>query len=64
MGKVVRPVFGTPCRECGDQVPQARVRLLDPNRPVLCVSCASLKEARQRRVMQTARDNDIIIVRG
>lgn len=67
MGKVVRPVFGEACKECGEQVPMARIRLIrdrDCAAPVRCVSCASLTEARHRNAMRGARDNDVVIIRG
>lgn len=66
MGKVVRPVFGEPCKDCEEQVPMARVRLIrdrDSRAPVRCTSCASLMEARHRRALGGARDNDVVIIR-
>lgn len=64
MAKIVRPVFGVACTECEEQVPMARVRLIEGKGPVRCVSCASLREARHRNALRGARDSDVVIIRG
>lgn len=64
MSKIVRPVFGKACKDCEEQVPMARVRLIPEGQPIRCISCASLKEARHRNVMRAARDRDIVIIRS
>lgn len=64
MSKVIRPVFGKACKDCDEQVPMARVRLIPEGQPIRCVSCASLKEARHRNVMRVARAQDTVIIRG
>ena len=64
MSKIVRPVFGKACKDCEEQVPMARVRLIPEGRAIRCTSCASLMEARHRNAMRGARDSDVVIRRG
>jgi hypothetical protein len=75
MGTVVRPVFGQPCIECEEQVPQARIRALEEDQVarfghirnaracIICINCARTNEARERRARAAERDSDITIIR-
>jgi RNA polymerase-binding transcription factor DksA len=66
MAKIVRPVFGKPCKDCGEQIPMARIRALEAMsvlRVFRCTSCASLSEARHRNAMAGARDDDVVVIR-
>lgn len=64
---VIRPVFGVSCKECGDQVPMARVRALglesNPSR-VFCAPCQTQREVRERRNRLSERPQDTVIIRG
>ncbi|MBZ9939155.1 TraR/DksA C4-type zinc finger protein [Mesorhizobium sp. BR1-1-16] len=62
MAKIIRPVFGKPCRECGEQIEQARIRV-NPQ-AVRCFDCASAKEERVRSFQRCARPQDVEIIRG
>lgn len=76
MGKVIRPVFGQPCFECEEQVPQARIRALEQDQIAryghvrnalvcrICVDCARTNEAIERRARAGERNRDIVIIRG
>jgi RNA polymerase-binding transcription factor DksA len=75
-GNIVRPVFGSPCDECGDQIPQARIRIpeadqiarvgatYDHRAAHLCVACARTEEARRKRDRITEGPRDTVIIRG
>lgn len=62
MGKVVRPVFGKPCRECGEQIEARRVRA-KPD-AIRCYDCQHEKDMRVKLMHRIARPNDTEIVRG
>lgn len=74
MGTVLRPVFGKPCCECEEQVPMARVRILESDAAarghslmsanLRCVSCEATQQSRIRRMRAAERPRDITIIRG
>lgn len=72
--KILRPVFGRPCCECGDQIPQARIRVLENDAAahglplmafdVLCRDCKAMREVHERQARLAERPRDITIIRG
>jgi hypothetical protein len=50
------------CDDCGEDIETARLQV----QPLAkrCVSCESARERRHSRVMQGARDKDVVIIRG
>ena len=78
MGDVVRLTAGrvkpakrlpkpVDCEECGDPIETARLQALTGDyimKPKRCFSCQTAFEARRKRELAAARDDDIVIIRG
>jgi hypothetical protein len=50
------------CEACGDDIETARLQVM-PNAK-RCVSCERAREVRHSRMMQGARERDVVIIRG
>lgn len=61
MAKVLRPLFGKPCTDCGDQIDPRRVRLMPLTKR--CTDCQYEWDTRLKLTLQGARDNDVVIIR-
>lgn len=63
--KIPKPID---CKECGDPVETARLQAIERMnggillRPILCISCATAREARENRMLAAARDRDDIVI--
>jgi len=62
VGKVIRPVFGKPCRECGEQIEMRRLRA-KPD-AIRCYGCQHEKDMRVKQLRRIAGPRDTEIVRG
>jgi RNA polymerase-binding transcription factor DksA len=73
--RIIRPVFGRPCADCGLQVPMQRVRLFEadaaakgnvfiPKLALTCVDCQQLRENQERRERRAEGPRDITIIRS
>lgn len=72
MVRIIRPVFGKPCHECGEQVPHARIKVLEADAAakglplmafdLICADCKSLRENEERRFRRAERDRSIIMI--
>jgi hypothetical protein len=50
------------CAACGDDIETARLQVMPKAKR--CVSCERARERRHARIMQGARDKDVVIIRG
>lgn len=73
MGDVVKMLHGrvkrgkalpkpVECEECGDDIETARLQVMPSAKR--CISCERSRELRHERVLQGARDRDVVIIRG
>ncbi|MBX3504429.1 MAG: TraR/DksA C4-type zinc finger protein [Parvibaculum sp.] len=62
MAKVIRFTGGQRCKDCGDQIPPARLRASPSARK--CVACQTDREQRAANIARAMSPNDIAIIKG
>lgn len=50
------------CSECDEPIETARLQVMPKAKR--CISCEQAREARHNRILSSARDRDIVIIRG
>ena len=72
MGKLVRPTFGKPCFDCGNQVPHARLKIIEGDLAarglppivshIVCVDCQELRENEIRRETRASMRKSTVVI--